>query len=524
MEGEMEEDDFPYSSQLNKIDRLQSKSSYENLPLDVTKSKAIDALIQQNDDLMARLSVGLRRISSLEEQLDQTTEEKKSIQNNYDSLKDQVLILKQKTASLAGRRDNTENVIRALKDKALKFEENLKVSEIRYAELSTNLENKQNQLLKRIDQYARRMRRYLIYRERVQKASKFLRAKHQEKVQFLLHQKHVSEHNLNQELSEIKKKMELEHSKIQDQLIKDKIQTESHLIEKTNALQERLDISEKHLSLAETSLKDLREKLSQSTDYIQNNTKAHKEELIRIQSENLLSLQRMQQENENELFKLKEQNKNATDKFVAEIEKLQRENQKLFDKCIDLEKVYEENVQLQNKIIFTERVRDEQRSKYQDEIDLLQRNLSHYRAESKSKSSEVEKLRAAYEESEKTIFSLKEDKLKLEDQTEATQNLWRDSQREIEALKEKVNSLQSINQQLSSTINQSRKDHRSIKEKFDILNDQMSQKFKELKRSSDTLNTIREIESGANDPEFSPELTGKIETLIAEIQSGFIKK
>ena len=52
---------------------------------------------------------------------------------------------------------------------------------------------------------------------------------------------------------------------------------------------------------------------------------------------------------------------------------------------------------------------------------------------------------------------------------------------------------------------------------------QMTQKIKELRRNADTLSSIHDIEKG-EDEEFSPELSHKLETLIAEIQSGFIKR
>ncbi len=496
----------------------------QNLPLEVARSKAVEALIQQNDDLMARLTVNTRRISILEEELSQTRQDKENLQAHYDNLKDQVLILKQKTQTLANRKDHNDNLVKALKDKAIKFEENLRISEIRYAELHRSFDEKQAQMLKRVDQHARRIKRYLSYRERIQKAAQSLRKKFEQELHDLRQNKAISEHNLSQELRDLKQRLNEEHATLQDRLVKEKIETENRLTEKIKTLQSENAHLDKLLKTTEISLKDLREKLAESTEYIQTSSKTHAEELAKLKSDHALWVQKIQKDNELELKESMESHKAIQDKLKNEIERLQREHQKLFDKCTELERVYEDNVELQNKIIFTERNRDEQKSKLQDEIEMLQRNLSHYRADSKSKTAELERLKLSYVDSENLVRTLKEDKLKIEDQLESTQSLWRDSQNEIEKLKEKNMALQKMNQQLSTTINQSRKEQHHIKEKFDNLSFQMSQKFKELKLNAETISSIRDIEQGSLPSDFTPELAGKIETLIAEIQSGFTKK
>ncbi|MCB0356176.1 MAG: hypothetical protein KDD40_04175 [Bdellovibrionales bacterium] len=518
---------------LVRVENLMTPNDFSQWPIEVARSKAVEALIQQNDDLMARLSVQLRRISALEEELNTSKQNNERIQFHYDNIKDQLLILKQKAQALAQRKDNSENIVNAIKDKVRRLEEELRVSEIRYTELYQSHEEKQNQLLKRIDQHARRVRRFLNYRERIQKASQNLRQKFQYQLEDLLEKKNVSEHNLTHELKDLKNQLEAkynekitdiqnEHHNIQEQLVKEKISTESLLTEKLKQLETQNTQLSKQLDLAETTLRELRAKLAESTDYIQKSTKEYKEQIEQLEAEQRRHLQKLNLDNENEIKDLKRDHQEKNDKLNFEIEKLQRENQKLFDKCTELEKVYEENVQLQNKIVFVERNRDEQKNKFKDEIEMLQRNLSHYRADSKSKASILESMKSQLTDTETLNQSLKEEKLKLEDQVESTQSLWRDSQKEIETLKDKNLSLQKLNQQLSATINQSRKDQRNLKEKFETLQIQMTQKIKELRRNSETVNSIRDIEKGEED--FSPELTSKLETLIAEIQSGFIRK
>lgn len=505
-------------------ENMPKPNDFSQWPLEVARSKAVEALIQQNDDLMARLSVQLRRISSLEDQYNHSRQENEKIQSQYENLKDQLLILKQKAQALAQRKDTGENIVKALKDRAKKLEEELRVSEIRYVELYQLHEEKQKQLLNRIDQHARRVRRFLNYRERIQRARRRIKDQFIQEISELQRKKAISEHNLSQELKDIKNKLTTESSELQQRLIKEKLETENQLLDKVRQLEEKNLSLEKQLENTETSLKELREKLAETTTYIQQSTKQHREDIEKMQTEHKAHVQRLMQSNDEELKELKSQHQEKSEQWINEIERLQRENQKLFDKCTELEKVYEENVQLQNKIVFVERTRDEQRNKLHDEVELLQRNLSHYRADSKSKGSELESLKEHLKQTEIFNQSLKEEKLNLEDQVEGLQALWRETQKELELLKEKNSSLQKLNQQLSTTINQNRKDQRNLKEKFELLQSQMTQKVKELRRNADTLTSIREIEKGQEELEFSPQLAEKLETLIAEIQSGFIKR
>lgn len=514
---------------------MPTPNDFSQWPLEIARSKAVEALIQQNDDLMARLSVQLRRISTIEDQLNKSRQEKETVNYQYENLKDQLLILKQKAQALAQRKDSSQDIVKALRDQAKRLGENLQVSEIRYAELYQIHEDKQKQLLNRIDQHARRVRRFLNYRERIQKASRKIRDNYINEIAEIQRKKSISEHNLSQELNDLKKNLTTEHdqtikqireesSQTQQRLIKEKLDIENQLLDKNHQLEEKNSTLKKQLDHAETALKELREKLAESTDYIQESNKSHREVLEQLNLDNRNHSQRMAQQNEVEISELKKVHHEKSESLIKEIEKLQRENQKLFDKCTELEKVYEENVQLQNKIVFVERNRDEQRNKYQDEVELLQRNLSHYRADSKSKTSELESVKNHLQQSEQLTQQLKEEKIRLEDQVEGVQSLWRETQKELEILKEKNSSLQKLNQQLSANINQGRKDHRNLKEKFDFLHEQMTQKVKELSRNTDTLTSIREIEKGHEELDFNPQLAEKLETLIAEIQSGFIKR
>lgn len=60
------------------------------------KSSALESLIDQNEDLMARLGVSLRRGSELEERLQAMERENATIRSRFETLKDQLLLIQEK--------------------------------------------------------------------------------------------------------------------------------------------------------------------------------------------------------------------------------------------------------------------------------------------------------------------------------------------------------------------------------------------------------------------------------------------
>ena len=78
----------------------------------VKRSSAVEALIQQNDDLMSRLSVSLRRIADLEERVQTQALENGKYKSRYENLKDQVLVLKEKAKILTERKGAEESEAR----------------------------------------------------------------------------------------------------------------------------------------------------------------------------------------------------------------------------------------------------------------------------------------------------------------------------------------------------------------------------------------------------------------------------
>src|ERR1700688_1060347 len=72
-------------------DQIPDRISHSHLPDSVLRSTAMEAVIQQNDDLLARLSVSLRRINGLEEKLKDSMAEANMHRERHENLKDQLL-------------------------------------------------------------------------------------------------------------------------------------------------------------------------------------------------------------------------------------------------------------------------------------------------------------------------------------------------------------------------------------------------------------------------------------------------
>ena len=78
----------PMLSHIPVPSQLPTALELDQLPDHVLRSGAVEALIQQNDDLMARLRVTLRRISVYEERLHRSESERQEILAEYENFRD----------------------------------------------------------------------------------------------------------------------------------------------------------------------------------------------------------------------------------------------------------------------------------------------------------------------------------------------------------------------------------------------------------------------------------------------------
>ncbi|MGZ3796645.1 MAG: hypothetical protein ACXVB1_09775 [Pseudobdellovibrionaceae bacterium] len=96
------EDSAPTSSPQRGIentplpDEIPAAFNYAHLPKDILKSSSVESLISQNEDLVARLKVALRRLSLIENENQKLSEESQRARLSQTAVADQVLIFKEK--------------------------------------------------------------------------------------------------------------------------------------------------------------------------------------------------------------------------------------------------------------------------------------------------------------------------------------------------------------------------------------------------------------------------------------------
>lgn len=90
-------------------DEVPRRQDLSQIPKDILKSTTVENLISQNEDLMGRLKVALRRLSSLELENQKFNEEAHRARLSQSASADQLIILKEKDQMWKNRIDQYEN-------------------------------------------------------------------------------------------------------------------------------------------------------------------------------------------------------------------------------------------------------------------------------------------------------------------------------------------------------------------------------------------------------------------------------
>lgn len=107
--------------------QLPPAPDFSRLPPEALRSSAVETLIGQNADLMARLGVSLRKTGIFEGKITELEKENLHLRHRYDAVKDQVLVIQEKerfltersnqiTAETAGLRDQLTGLERRYTD------------------------------------------------------------------------------------------------------------------------------------------------------------------------------------------------------------------------------------------------------------------------------------------------------------------------------------------------------------------------------------------------------------------------
>lgn len=107
-------------------DEMPRSQDFSHLPKDILKSSTVENLISQNEDLMARLKVSLRRLSILELENQKLSDETNRARLSQSSVTDQILIWKEKDAIWKQKVDQLEKEKEIHVEKARALSEKVK--------------------------------------------------------------------------------------------------------------------------------------------------------------------------------------------------------------------------------------------------------------------------------------------------------------------------------------------------------------------------------------------------------------
>lgn len=139
-------------------DELPARFDYTNLPKEVLKSSSIENLISQNEDLMTRLTVSLRRLALLENENNKLSEEARKARLSQAAVTDQILIFKEKDNIWKAKLDQAEKEKEVYAEKAKAFQlrvEQLANESARYHKYHDRIKNHVKPYIHQLKEYSR---------------------------------------------------------------------------------------------------------------------------------------------------------------------------------------------------------------------------------------------------------------------------------------------------------------------------------------------------------------------------------
>lgn len=221
---------------------------FKDLPPASLKSSTLDSLISQNEDLMARLSVTLRKSNQLEERNALLERENASFNAKLENIREQFMVLQEKDRIATERTQNLRQETSVHKGQAQKLAD-------LYADLYVQAQAFQRRLI-HLERYRARIRKAAAS---VQKRAKFVSETEE---QLALSQK-AHQHMVNSyeaKLTELKAQFDLLRSKTgdRDQIFEEKVKLENTLVYEQRQYQIRREESQtavNHLQEENSSLR-----------------------------------------------------------------------------------------------------------------------------------------------------------------------------------------------------------------------------------------------------------------------------
>ena len=291
-------------------------------PVDISQlppqwGEPVDKILRHNDDLMARLSVNLRRISFLEGKVENLKKNNTGLAKHYHSLKDQLLIVQERSKNLNFRYKKRDTSLQQLEHK-------LQQTEHRYTQLQSSSQEEQAGLQRHINQLLRYKNRVRPLTQQALKQNKQLKSEIDILQESLLELEKKHQHSL-QGVKDIQKQQaldtqahELQRRNLEDQ--NSKLQTKLQDLELTKkenlSLKERLyEANTQHQLLKAKTMKEVGNANTIVTHY-KSKIDIYKYECERLQ--NLLNLQKTQSTTEQPRAEQPTTEQPTTERFATE--------------------------------------------------------------------------------------------------------------------------------------------------------------------------------------------------------------
>jgi chromosome segregation ATPase len=319
MEEHMEVNELDFLPDLsqnrtNLPDELPMPVLRDRLPSELLRSSTIESLISQNEDLMARLKVTLRRLSLLESENQRLSSENQKEKQSASASLDQLLVMKEKDQLWKNKIDDLEKTNELIQDKLVNIQNAYQVSKSQ---------------AERLEKYHDRVRNHVKpFVQELKKYSKSLEARLTD-LQESLHKKEAQISDANQQIIEITKnsKYQIENLKKKsweqtehfEQLNHQLVQESQQLKELNTSLSEkieRLKYFQERADQLENENIELRRRLEASGD-------RHQADLNAIESKF--------QAQSSELSTLKVEHHDAKDRLLEEFEHRKQLEKQVFD-------------------------------------------------------------------------------------------------------------------------------------------------------------------------------------------------
>lgn len=143
---------------MNFVD--QENTNLHHLPKEILKSGTIETLINQNEELMARLNITLRRLAAIENENLSLSHENKETRNQFAGLRDQVLVYREKDDVWRRRTAEAEQKLESLITQ-------IHIKDREFVELRQNLLEERDLLRTAIDGLRKEIATYRRYHGRI---------------------------------------------------------------------------------------------------------------------------------------------------------------------------------------------------------------------------------------------------------------------------------------------------------------------------------------------------------------------